>query len=100
MFETLMMWLSIPVRPSPAVSAAAALARGSAVAPTVRKTMARITSAARKPSSAGGTPLSCWSCPWVAGEFDLQRVTPQLRQVVVDTVEELLVIVRRLPGDV
>ena len=36
----------------------------------------------------------------VAREFDLQRVTPQLRQVVVDAVEELLVIVRRLPGDV
>ena len=88
--------------PSPAPSAAAALASGSAVAATVRKTMSQDDQ--RGDETEGErrhTPVALADVlERIAGELDLQGIATQIRQVVVDAVEELLVIVRRLPGDV
>ncbi len=48
--------VSMPITPSPLPSAAAALTRGSAVAPRVRNTTSRTMNAAMKPSSCGEIP--------------------------------------------
>ena len=66
MFETFIACVRMPISPSPAPSAATALASGSAVAPRVRKTISRMISAAMKPNANGGTPPLLWPMFWNA----------------------------------